>query len=398
MAHVFDQWTKPGPGNKRVKTARYGKGKRWLARWVDDTAKEKSKAFAKKDEADAFLARLSVGTADGTWVDPSAGRRTVGHYRVKWLATKAGLAEGTQALYEGIANGRVKDRWENVPVSQVTKAAVKEWLAQVRAIPLSASRTRTHYVVLSGILALAVEDKALNANPADGIKMPAPPKKTPKAVSQTALADYLHYLEWPKPTAKEAARRRGPIRQSTHQPEAAVFGLVLAFSALRFGEAARLDVENLVGRRLRLEHSIATIGGRQVESDTKGHRHRTIPLPKAVVERIREQVGDRTTGPLLPAKRGGRWHHSAWTRRHKRACRDAGLPAAFTPHALRHTAVSMAIAGGADVKAVQKMVGHESGALTLDTYAEMFDGRLDEVADAMESMVPERRPRLTIAT
>lgn len=53
-------------------------------------------------------------------------------------------------------------------------------------------------------------------------------------------------------------------------------------------------------------------------------------------------------------------------------------------HELRHTAASLAIASGADVKVVQAMLGHKSATQTLDQYGHLFGDRLDEVADAME--------------
>lgn len=55
-----------------------------------------------------------------------------------------------------------------------------------------------------------------------------------------------------------------------------------------------------------------------------------------------------------------------------------------TPHHLRHTAASLAISAGANVKAVQRMLGHASAAMTLDTYAELFEDDLDEVASALD--------------
>ncbi len=55
------------------------------------------------------------------------------------------------------------------------------------------------------------------------------------------------------------------------------------------------------------------------------------------------------------------------------------------PHQLRHTAASLAIASGADVKAVQQMLGHSSATMTLDTYGHLFEDRLDEVAAAMDA-------------
>ena len=55
----------------------------------------------------------------------------------------------------------------------------------------------------------------------------------------------------------------------------------------------------------------------------------------------------------------------------------------LTPHELRHTAASLAVSAGANVKAVQRMLGHASAAVTLDVYADLFDDDLDGVATAL---------------
>ncbi len=78
-----------------------------------------------------------------------------------------------------------------------------------------------------------------------------------------------------------------------------------------------------------------------------------------------------------------------WLRNFRRRVFDpaacsAGLDG-LTPHELRHTAASLAIAAGADVKVVQKMLGHKSATMTLDQYGHLFDDRLDEVADRLDA-------------
>ncbi|WP_371871547.1 tyrosine-type recombinase/integrase [Mycobacterium bourgelatii] len=60
----------------------------------------------------------------------------------------------------------------------------------------------------------------------------------------------------------------------------------------------------------------------------------------------------------------------------------SGIPHA-TPHDLQHTAASLAVSAGANVKAVQKMLGHASAAITLDVYADLFDDDLEAVATAL---------------
>lgn len=54
----------------------------------------------------------------------------------------------------------------------------------------------------------------------------------------------------------------------------------------------------------------------------------------------------------------------------------------ITPHDLRHTAASLAASASANVKAVQKMLGHNSAAMTLDAYADLFDKDVEAVTDA----------------
>ena len=66
-----------------------------------------------------------------------------------------------------------------------------------------------------------------------------------------------------------------------------------------------------------------------------------------------------------------------------RAAAAIGQPG-LTPHELRHTAASLAVSSGANVKAVQRMLGHASAAMTLDIYADLFDSDLDAVADRLD--------------
>ena len=63
--------------------------------------------------------------------------------------------------------------------------------------------------------------------------------------------------------------------------------------------------------------------------------------------------------------------------------RDDEFPK-ITPHDLRRIAASLAVSAGANAKAVQRMRGHASAAMTLDVYADLFDDDLDAVAVALD--------------
>ena len=59
----------------------------------------------------------------------------------------------------------------------------------------------------------------------------------------------------------------------------------------------------------------------------------------------------------------------------------------LTLHDLRHTAVSLMVSSGANVKAVQRQIGHKSAAMTLDTYADLFEADLDKLGERMGEML-----------
>ena len=72
------------------------------------------------------------------------------------------------------------------------------------------------------------------------------------------------------------------------------------------------------------------------------------------------------------------------------AKKELGLPGLLV-HDLRHTAASLAIASGANVKAVQSMLGHASAAMTLDVYAGLFTDDMDAVAELLDAAVSQAR-------
>jgi Phage integrase family len=67
-----------------------------------------------------------------------------------------------------------------------------------------------------------------------------------------------------------------------------------------------------------------------------------------------------------------------------KAVSEAGLTG-LSPHGLRHTAASLAVASGASVLAVARMLGHKDPAMTLNVYADLFDDELDLVAERLHA-------------
>lgn len=109
-----------------------------------------------------------------------------------------------------------------------------------------------------------------------------------------------------------------------------------------------------------------------------------MPIPGFLADQLAEVIAGKAAGELVfTTWRGKPLRNLNWRRDvFDRAAEDAGL-ACLTPHELRHTAASLAVAAGANVKAVQRMLGHASAAMTLDVYAGLFDDDLDAVAERL---------------
>jgi integrase len=149
--------------------------------------------------------------------------------------------------------------------------------------------------------------------------------------------------------------------------------------------ALRVRRVDFLRRRAVIAESVTLVGSTQVWGTPKGHEKREVPIPRFLVDQLTEDV--RGKGPddlVFAGVRGGGALRAPIFRRagFDRAADVIGMPG-LHPHELRHTAASLAIAAGADVKVVQKMLGHKSATMTLDQYGHLFDDRLDEVADRL---------------
>ena len=160
----------------------------------------------------------------------------------------------------------------------------------------------------------------------------------------------------------------------------------------------------MLRRRINVETNAVEVGSQIIEGTPKTHKVRSVPIIASLVEPLARACEGKSSDDLVFAGRGG-----AFVRRsHNRygwfaaAIRDAGVPR-LTVHDLRHTTASLAVQAGANVKAVQRMLGHKSAAMTLDVYADLFDDDLETLATRLDehrvaAIVPKPRPRAVSTT
>jgi integrase/recombinase XerD len=120
----------------------------------------------------------------------------------------------------------------------------------------------------------------------------------------------------------------------------------------------------------------------------KGSKQRLVPLGKQAVEAIRDYLSHER-GPLaahasspppwlLLSRRGQRLRREAIWELVKRYAAQAGLPDSISPHTLRHSFATHLLAGGADLRQVQELLGHASIATT-QIYTHVEQSRLKKV-------------------
>jgi integrase len=356
--------TKRGPG-------------RWLGRYRGPDGKERTKTFPTKGEALAWGQAQESRMRSLDWTDPARAKVTVGDWSQRWLGTLR-VKPKTRAEYTGLLNTAVLPRWGAVRLDRVNTADVRGWVATMsgaKGKPLSPSRVRQAHGILSAMLDLAVEDGRLPKNPA----RPSPGSrgflpKLPKNRTHT----YLSHGQLLK-LADEAGEYRALI-------------LVLGYGGLRWGEATALRVcdVDVLRSRLSVRRAVSEVSGSLTYGTTKSHGTRTVPFPAFMRSEL--ESGLEGKGPddlLFTSPQGGPLRNQNFRKRvFDPAARAAGIHK-IKPHDLRHTAASLAIAAGANPKAVQKMLGHASAAMTLDTYADLFESDLAAVAERLNDAVSD---------
>jgi integrase len=356
---------------KRIRNGRI----RWYVRYFDPSGMRKSKTFDRKVDAQRFQRQVETSIRDtNSYIDPSRSKITCRAFADKWLNTQGHLKPSTLARYQGIVAKWIKPRWGSTPLNKITHADVAEWVSDIR---LSAASVRYVHRVMFLILELAVRDGRIPRNPAAGVRLP----KVSQGEKRFLTRDQVFAL------ADAAAQY--PIPEIGQQYRALV--LLLAFCGLRWGEAAGLKVGrvDLLRRRLLVAESLSEVNGRLLWGTPKSHAARQVPIPNFLVDMLAEVTAGKAADEIVFTTWRGKPLRNLNFRRDvfDKAAEDAGL-AGLTPHELRHTAASLAVSAGANVKAVQRMPGHASAAMTLDVYSGLFDDDLDGVAERLNQERP----------
>lgn len=325
-------------------------GKRWRVRYrKPDKTQTDKRGFKTKREAETYLATVTVKKSTGDYIDPALSRVTVGDLAQQWLDGKKGIKPSAYAELPRAWRLHVEPIWGHRELRSILPSEIQTWVTQLGQPPAPEQKGKSASVVLralgvlAGILDMAVDDRRITRNPARGLK--TLPKKSKKKLERVYLThDQLHTL------ATEA-------KHST-------LVLVLGYTGLRWGEATALRVRhvNMLRRRLHVIENAVQVNGVTTLGEPKDWEQRSVPFPAFLSKPITELMRGKGPNDLLfgngkthmkPPRFGDGWLDNAITRL---KAQNPAFPR-VTAHDLRHTAASLAVAAGANVKALQAMRG-----------------------------------------
>lgn len=352
-------------------------GRRYEVRYrKPDGTPTGKRGFKRKMDADAWgAANVTTAKTTGAYIDPQAGRRRVEDFWEPFIAAKKTRAKAaTIASLDKFWRVHVKPKWGAREVQSITHDEVQVWVSEM-ATRRSASTVRGAFCTFRALIKKAKADKCIHDNPCEDVALPRLVRKKHSYLTVDQLLALADASGWHRPMI-----------------------LTLGLCGMRWGELVGLHVEDVDFKRQRI-HIVraATEVRREIIVDTpKTGKSRTIIFPSLLQPCLEEACKGRQPSELLfPDPHTGSYLRRASASNSRgwfdRAKRTAGLDdetvRTMTIHDLRHTCASLLVHAGANVKAVQRQLGHASAAMTLDVYADLFDEDLDVVGEAMNGLL-----------
>lgn len=277
-----------------------------------------------------------------------------------YLATERGLSTNYQLSTR--ASLERFDQWSSSrgvdSVTNVTPPLLSEFLIFEKKRGLTATSIKLEAVALRIFFRFLTARGRIPSDPAEKLPLPRLPQTLPQPLSQPDMA---------KLVAAPAGETPLEVR------DRALLELLYA-CGLRIAEACSARLENLDE-----EGGVIRVTG-------KGNKTRMIPIGRAALEALRfyltnarpKLVSPKTGGEIFISIRGHALTPARIWQLVRHYAKLAGIEEAIHPHQLRHSFATHLLAGGADLRIIQEMLGHASIATT-QIYTQVDRGQLKSV-------------------
>ena len=279
-----------------------------------------------------------------------------------FLAVDKGLAKNTILSYERDIKSYVR-YLKNVEsingLNDVQRVHIVQFLGFLKDQGKSSKTLARHVASIRAFHQFLLREKAVDHDPTVHIEAPRLEKSLPKVLS---LPEVERLLEAPKLDDHFGVRDKAMLE-------------ILYATGMRVSELIDLDTEHV-----QLEMGFVRCAG-------TGKKERIIPLGKTAAESIRLylEVGrpkfvtpKHQEEALFLNHQGKRLSRQGFWKILKKLARDSGIEKELTPHTLRHSFAAHLLENGADIKAVQEMMGH-ADISTTQIYTQVSKPRIKDV-------------------
>ena len=250
-----------------------------------------------------------------------------------------GMAERTRRAY-GVDLGQFVEWAGDRAPGDIRHRDVRRYAAGLSSAGMAPATVARKLAAIRGLFDFLVRTERVGQNPADLVSSPKREEKLPRVLSAGQVRDLLERI---------------PTRTPLELRDRAM--LELAYSCgLRCEEIVNLDVGAL------------DFETEQLRVLGKGSKERLLPVGEPAQQALRRYAergrhalaSDPRESALFLSKSGRRLSSSDVTRRLGLWVREAALAAGVSPHSLRHSFATHLLEGGADLRAIQELLGHAS--------------------------------------
>ena len=249
---------------------------------------------------------------------------------------------------------------EGVSPLRVTHRDLRAYLLELTRAGYSTRTIARHLSALRGLYRWMLREGLCDSAAVTALSSPKLARTLPRTMSDADASRLLETCEGDEPVELR---------------DRAFLELLYATGA-RVSEVAGLSVDDVA-----FDQGLVRLFG-------KGSKERVVPVYPVALERVESYLvrgraalarADRPTSALLLSTRGNPMSSDALRTVFERRVAQAGLDPALTPHAMRHTFATELLGGGADLRSVQELLGHESLATT-QVYTHLSVDRLKDAA------------------
>ena len=229
---------------------------------------------------------------------------------------------------------------ENKDLTTLTKTVILQFINNLNTLGLSPRSTARIISSLKTFYKQQILNETMDANPMQSIKTPKLSKKLPDVLSYDEILKMMEFIDF----TKLAGERDKTIV------------MLLYGGGLRVSELVSLKVNDLF-----VDEGFIKVKG-------KGSKERLVPIGAKTINQVsyyvesyRNKVArDDFKNYLILNQRGGSLSRISVFNLIKKLALEAGIKKAISPHTLRHSFATTLIEAGANLRAVQQMLGHES--------------------------------------